>query len=400
MKLFENEDINFKNMKLTRELKVDENEINEKYNKGDVRIVTEQARYPLNTITSMIESGDYLLNPEFQRRHRWDNKTRSKLIESFIMNVPVPPIFLYEVEFSYYEVMDGLQRLTTIHRFYKDGFRLQGLDEWVELNGYLYSELPEKIRKGIDRRYLSSIILLQETAKNKEDAQLMKQLVFERINSGGVKLESQEIRNALYDCKLNKLCMKLARDKHFCMMWEIPIPPLDEIEKGEISEELLENSLYKKMMDVELVLRYFAFRQIDKYERQTLQRFLDYYLENARNFSDDILNRFENLFIKTTELLYKVFAEKAFNLYRLNDGKWVWYDRPTRVIYDPIMFVFSKYLDNSEALIKNKANICRDIELFYKENYKEFAGRDSNSEDIRKRISYLDNFIKKYVVVE
>jgi Protein of unknown function DUF262 len=117
--------------------------INHKYVKGDVRIVTEQARYPLNTIAVMVESNDYKLNPEFQRRHRWNNEKKSKLIESFIMNVPIPPIFLYEDSFSHYEVMDGLQRLTAIHDFYRDHFALEGLVEWRELNGRKYSELPE-----------------------------------------------------------------------------------------------------------------------------------------------------------------------------------------------------------------------------------------------------------------
>src|SRR5208337_1398120 len=190
--------------------------INQKYIKGDVRIVTEQARYPLNTIASMVESEDYKLNPEFQRRHRWDTDKRSRLIESFIMNVPIPPIFLYEDRYSHYEVMDGLQRLTAIYEFYKDRLVLEGLEEWPELNGRSYSSLPEQLRRGVDRRYLSSVILLQETAKDPTEAQRLKQMVFERINSGGVKLEPQESRNAIYDGPLNRLCIKLARTPALC----------------------------------------------------------------------------------------------------------------------------------------------------------------------------------------
>jgi hypothetical protein len=87
---------------------VTDTELNEKYVAGEVRIVTEQARYPLNTIVSLLESGDYELNPEFQRRHRWSAEKQSRLMESFVMNVPVPPIFLYEDRYSHYEVMDGL----------------------------------------------------------------------------------------------------------------------------------------------------------------------------------------------------------------------------------------------------------------------------------------------------
>jgi hypothetical protein len=90
--------------------------------------------------------------------------------------------------------MDGLQRLTAIAQFYKNGFELEGLQEWPELNGFKYSNLPDQVRKGIDRRYLSSIILLQETAKDEKEAKRLKQLVFERINSGGALLTFQESR--------------------------------------------------------------------------------------------------------------------------------------------------------------------------------------------------------------
>src|SRR5690606_36341848 len=124
-------------------------EINSKYREGEIRIVTEQARYPLNTISSMVHSDSYKMNPEYQRRHRWTNRKRSSLIESLIMNVPIPPIFLYEYEYSSYEVMDGLQRLTAISSFYDDEFELEGLTKWPELNGKKYNKLPKLVKQGV-----------------------------------------------------------------------------------------------------------------------------------------------------------------------------------------------------------------------------------------------------------
>ena len=111
MSFFPNEKIDFLEQEEDLESQLTSQEINEKYDKGEVRIITEQARYPLNTIVSLVNSGDYELNPEFQRRYRWSNQQKSRLIESFIMNVPIPPIFLYEDKFSHYEVMD----LSLIH---------------------------------------------------------------------------------------------------------------------------------------------------------------------------------------------------------------------------------------------------------------------------------------------
>lgn len=157
MPLLPGEKIDFEQLDADLEKRPSIDEINEKYVRGDIRIVTEQARYPLNTIVTMVESGDYDLNPEFQRRHRWSRLKQSRLIESFIMNVPIPPIFLYEAKYSQYEVMDGLQRLTAIADFYRGIYKLDGLQEWKELNGLSYDQLPEQVRRGIDRRYLSSM---------------------------------------------------------------------------------------------------------------------------------------------------------------------------------------------------------------------------------------------------
>ncbi|MFM8008663.1 MAG: DUF262 domain-containing protein, partial [Dolichospermum sp.] len=247
---------------------VSDREINEKYKKGEIRIVTEQARYPLDSIPTMLDSKKYILDPEYQRRKRWDDIRKSRLIESFIMNVPIPPIFLYEIDYSIYEVMDGQQRLTTIYDFYNDKFQLQGLQYWRELDGRNYTNLPEQVRKGIDRRYLSSIVLLQETAKSEEEAEELKRIVFERLNSGGEKLTPQETRNALQNGKFNQLCIKLSKNEAFRKMWYFPL-------ESEGEEKLLENEYYKKMEDVELVLRFFAYRHFDKLKSTGVDKFLD-----------------------------------------------------------------------------------------------------------------------------
>lgn len=156
--LLSGEEIDFSATSFTTVASASDERLNERYAEGAVRIVTEQARYPLSQIPQMIESMDYKLDPEFQRRHRWDNAKKSRLIESLIINVPIPPIFLYEVGYAKYEVMDGLQRLTAIGDFYQNRFALEGLEEWPELNGRKYESLPEAVRRGVDRRYLSSVV--------------------------------------------------------------------------------------------------------------------------------------------------------------------------------------------------------------------------------------------------
>jgi len=126
-------------------------EINRRYVTGEIRIVTESARYSLAGILKMlqekVETGEprYKLDPEYQRRHRWNVERKSRLIESFLMNVPVPPVFLYEHELARFEVMDGRQRLNTLMEFYADKFELKGLQYWTELHGKTYSKLPSKV---------------------------------------------------------------------------------------------------------------------------------------------------------------------------------------------------------------------------------------------------------------
>jgi hypothetical protein len=374
--------------------------INHKYVKGDVRIVTEQARYPLNTIAGMVESEDYELNPEFQRRHRWDTQKQSRLIESFIMNVPIPPIFLYEDSFSHYEVMDGLQRLTAIHDFYRDRFALQGLVEWRELNGRTYSQLPEQIRRGIDRRYLSSIILLQETAKSELEALRLKQLVFERINSGGVKLEPQEARNATYNGPLNDLCIKLARNPYLCCMWGIPEPTPEELDEKAISDELLANESYRKMDDVELVLRFFGYRQRLKYQKGALKEYLDRFLKHGNLKPKPLLDRYKDLYEKTVKLVYDIFGESAFYLYRPRMDNWSWYNRPTTVLYDPIMYVFSQNLDHVAELVARRDKFHERLEEFYKQHYASFEGRYTNLSNIGERNDLFQGLVTEVLATK
>ena len=377
--------LNKENAKLL--IKTDD-ETNAKYKRGEIRIVTEQARYPIKSIKSMIESGDYKLNPEYQRRQRWDNVRKSRLIESFIMNVPLPPIFLYEYEYSKYEVMDGLQRLSTIYDFYSGSFTLEGLDYWQELNGKSYNQLPFEIQRGIDRRYISSIVLLAETAKTPEEAEELKQIVFERLNSGGEKLTGQETRNALYNGKFNKLCIKLSNNEKFKDMWDIP----------ENEEELLQNDMYKKMQDVELVLRFFAYRHLEKIKNYPIAYFLDEYLKQANLFSDTTINELENSFLDTLETAYEIFGKSAFFLPD--------YGRKTcissKTIYDSLMQSIYLNLDSRDLLIEHKDEIqknryIKEEDLIAENEKRLFDGKYGGWTHVGKRIEYFNKLFEPYI---
>lgn len=392
IKKFENENIEiFKTEEINNHIVSDE-EINEKYISGEVRIVTEQARYPLDTICTMLNSGKYLLRPDFQRRRRWDRSKQSRLIESFIMNIPIPPIFLYEYEFSKYEVMDGLQRLTAIKEFYDDKFPLEGLEYWKELNGKKYSELPQEIKSGIDRRYLSSLILLKETASSKTKADEMKQLVFERINSGGVKLEYQESRNALHSGNFNDLVITLSRNEYFCKIFDIPI-------SEEETEELANNTMYKTMADVEMVVRFFAMRYLDEYEGISLKVFFDKFTDSANKLPLSVLDDYQHVFEQTIKLVYDIYGEQAFCLYKQVSGKQQWYltRNPKKTIYDPVMTVLSQKLDYADTFNNNKDKVMAATIELMKNQPELFNGRKGTKSDIAKRIDAFDAMFNKFI---
>lgn len=397
--LLKGEKIVFEEEKVGLSTYTDE-QINEKYLLGEVRIVTEQARYPLSTISDMFSGPDYNMNPDFQRRHRWDLDKKSRLIESLVMNVPIPPIFLYENELSHYEVMDGLQRLSTICDFYANKFELQNLVLWNELNGRTYSQLPEKVQKGLDRRYISSIILLKESAKDETEAKKMKQLVFERINSGGVKLEPQETRNALFDGPMNDLCIDLSRNEYLCKYLSLPLgDPTNE----EVLAELEKYETYNKMEDVQYVLRFFAMRQLDGYAKRALNVFLDCYLEQANKFSSVTIDELRNIFEDTIRLAHELFAEKAFCMFKSlekDDGiEWKWTKKTAVVIYDPLMQVLSEMLPYKEALLDygKSHDLIGEMEHLYQENEEEFGGRNNGKSDIESRINIYRTFFKRIV---
>lgn len=378
--------------------KATDEELSSRYAKGDIRIVTESARYPLAGILAMlqetVEGSDgkrelrYKLDPEYQRRHRWNDERKSRLIESFLMNVPVPPVFFYERDLARFEVMDGRQRLTALSDFYKDKFALVGLEYWSDLDGRTYSQLPPKVRDGIDRRYISSIILLKETAASEEQAAMLKKMVFERLNSGGVKLGSQESRNAVYDGPLNKLCLKLSENEPFRRMWGIPLDPTTAEAVDEDSEDSVDEGtttgkrMFEKMEDVELVLRFFAYRQIDSFKAglNKISEFLDDFIIEGNRFSDAILHSYRTMFESTVAFLWDALGAESFCV--IGSSK-----HPTKIVYDPLMYVANsgEVVPHRATLIAKKDVLRSELATMYTEHKALFSGRRTNFTDTQNR---------------
>lgn len=160
----------------------------------------------LELLSSQIERGDIIV-PFYQRKFVWKIEQSSRLIESFLMGLPVPQVFLYENDEGQLEVIDGQQRLMSV-KYFIEGyfgepddkgnrrvFRLKGLSERSEFNGKRFDDLPPKYQRKLRNSTLRAINIRQLTPSGSGDSVFH---IFERLNTGGTQLKPQEIRNAVY----------------------------------------------------------------------------------------------------------------------------------------------------------------------------------------------------------
>ena len=363
-------------------------EINEKYEAGEQRIVTETNREKLpNFVSALAKEGYMQLRPFYQRRSRWNTERQSRLIESFIINIPVPPIFLYEKAFNQCEVMDGQQRITALKSYYENEFQLTGLEIWPELNGLRYHQLPDKVKAGLDRRSLSSIVLMKESAPDEEEAIILRQQVFERLNTGGVKLERQEIRNALGAGILNDLLVSLSREELFRGLWGLPT--FSREEETDHTLPIYEFNFYSKMEDLEVVLRFLALRHMENF-RYGLQGFLDLYMNNSSRFIPEDIDYLRGLFRETLYLVHAVLGERSFRLFQ----KGSWSSQPLKGVWDAEMVSFSRFLAKAETLVSKKEEIVSLLEEEFQKNEPQYTGRASLRSDIEARITNVSSILE------
>ncbi len=159
-------------------------------------------------ICRRIDSGLYELNPDFQREFIWDSVRQSKLIESAVLRIPLPVFYLAETRNGKVVIVDGLQRLTTFHRFLKNEFALSGLEFAEELNGKQFKDLPAILKNRIEDIPLTLYLIdssVPEEAKYE---------IFERVN-GGVPLTRQQMRNCLFVGDATRWLAKIAKETDF-----------------------------------------------------------------------------------------------------------------------------------------------------------------------------------------
>lgn len=215
----------------------------------------------VESLVDQIAKKTIFLRPTFQRGYVWSNPQASRLIESIILNVPIPPCYLSQNEDFELDVVDGQQRLMSIHRFLDNQFSLSSLKVLSEYNNFRFHNLPTKVQRKIKTHTIRCITITNQSHPD------VKFDIFERLNSNTVSLNAQELRNCIYRGTLNNLLIKLAQESKWLSI-------------------LGRKTADKRMNGEETILRYFAFRNLGISSYKTpLKVWLNDAANQGRSFS-------------------------------------------------------------------------------------------------------------------
>lgn len=381
-------------MDRTPAVELSEEKLLKKYDEGQAQIITQRNDFLVPNILQMVRKRDVLnLSPTYQRRKRWSNAKKSHLVESLLMNIPIPPIFLYERDLAKYEVMDGQQRLDAIRGYFDNEFPLTDLKKWPELDGRHYEELPQRLQAGLARRGLSAVIVLTESGQSKEQALEIRQYVFERLNTGGEKLNAQEIRNCIYASNFNDTLVKIARSRAFTDAWGIP--PKEPQEPHKTSAQLARHRLYASMADCEIVLRYFALSDLSEV-KGGMKRTLDNCMERMQRASRRECQDIEEEYLSCLKTAQDVYGNALFKLPIENEGLT---GRRSVPLSDAVLLGIRGVGVKASKLKSRKKDVLKATEdlLSNPKTYEILVGRPNTKEAIEDRLKLLARKFQKIV---
>jgi len=259
--------------------------------------------FTLSGIFEMWRSKDITI-PEFQREFVWTIKQSSLLIDSFLLGLPVPPIFFYIDNENKNLVIDGQQRILSIVFFFegyfgfenvqgkRQVFRLHGLDERSPYSNKTFKELDESDQRKLKNAVLRAINIRQLAPKGERSSIYH---IFERLNTGGTPLQPQEIRNCVFRGNIVTVLRRLNEDKN----WRKIIG---------------RKKLDKHQRDVELVLRVFALSSPSRKYEKPMKAFLNKAMDQNRKASSSDIQQFQKYFSTAAEIIVERLGEKPFHV--------------------------------------------------------------------------------------
>lgn len=332
------------------------------------KLITETYDFTVSTINEYINN-EHIVIPNFQRGYVWNRTQASRLIESLIIQCPIPVIYLSQNNDETLSVIDGNQRLTSINLFLNDGFPLTGLSTYPELDGLNFSELDPRFQRHIINRTIRCIAILKETHPQ------IKFDVFERLNTGSVRLNPQELRHGIYNGTLMTRIEELAKDPLF--------------------KKLTSTVNDKRMKGDELVLRFFTLiERFDVYEKP-MSVFLNKYAEENRSVSGERVNELAKFFTSNLKKCYSLYGDLAFKTFDENKKRL----KANTALYEAQMLsmnTINPSLEQIEAIDKNNL-IDRLTELLDSHDfYNTITKATTDKNVVTKRINDYTEFLQTF----
>lgn len=339
---------------------------------GQRKIIWQAKDFSIREFQTMKHDGDLILQPEYQRNFVATAQIASRLIESVLMDVPIPVIYLAEEKDGTFSVIDGQQRLTSFISFVEGKFpnatefRLSGLKVMPELNRKSFAQLDKELQTKIKTTTIHSVIIKKESNED------IKFEIFERLNTGATKLNEDEIRNTVYRGKYIKLLAELADNETF--------------------DNLIRKETYKvRMIYRGLILRFFALSEKSYVNyKSPMKQFCNKELRENREMSDAKSKEYKERFLHCIDLVKIVFGTHAFRRYIPGkhdspQGSWA-EDQINLALFDLQMVGFRNYSKNE---ILAKADYIREALLDLMINNEEFqlliAYKTSDTDNVRRR---------------
>lgn len=343
---------------------------------NDINIKTEQQSG--HFLLDMLKHSEINLDTPFQRSSDlWPTEVMSRFIESMMLRFPIPP-FYFNVAFRendsrkpHWEVIDGLQRLSALQRFFfgdPDGKKLvlKGLDFFPELNGKTAEELPRHLKRNIDSSQITLFLVYPNTPKQ------VKYRIFERVNTGGLKLNDQEIRHALNQGRAVEILASATK--------------LGLRDNGVLLDA-------GRMKDQELALRCLAFRIFDAGEfPDSMKKFLDNAIEKLGAMSKNEATELISDFSDSVAFVKKVFGKIAFRRTETSPIN--------RALFDSYTYSVSQLSDSAKSRILRRKNRANEIykESLENENYiKSITSATARIENIKLRFSVARDVIGRII---
>ena len=342
----------------------------------DREIRTEAVDFSFGEIVNLHLGKEIIISPEYQRLFRWSDEQKSRLIESILIQLPIPPVFFIENEDGVLELIDGLQRISSVIQFIspdaiaRPPLKLIGCDLISDLNGKFFDDLTLTDRLRIKRTPIRAIII------RKQGGSYIKYELFKRLNTGGSLLSAQEIRNCSSRMveggeRFYKVIQALSKFGSFTKATS-KLPETAISEKG----------------DEELVLRFFAVKNYLHGYHGNVQEWLDSYME-AVLFNEEPfhIDAEQKLFKRVFDVIHEKFGDAAFVRYR--DGQAS--GRLAPAYFEAVIGGILANIENVSRMqsleIKKKLG-----KLFESKSFRDVTGPGANTiEKLNKRISLVAN---------